>query len=290
MAKLGLKYPVYATASETDSAISYSGGAVLAKAIAANITITTNDVFMYADDAIRESDHSFQNGTISMEIDDFANAAQVALLGYTEGSTIDASLGTKELIASGTDVSPFVGFGFYGRKLVANVPKWRAVWLKKVQFREPNDEMQTKGQNTEFRSTTIEGTIMVAADGRWKEEATFDTEAEAIAYLNTKSGISTDPSNDLTALSFSNGTLSPSFSATKYAYSCAVTDDTAITATFSAGTTKVYVDGTYLEDLATTVQGSSINMDAGDNKVVEIVVQESGKSVKTYTIVIQRAA
>lgn len=290
MGKIGLKYPVYAVATETTSAIGYSGGAVLAKGITANIAIETNDVKLYADDAVAESDHSFSSGTVSFTVDDLTNTAQVALLGYTEGSTIDATLGTKELIASGTDSPAYVGFGFYGKKIVSGVSKWRAIWLKKVQFSEPADEMQTKGETVEFGTTTLEGTIMVAADGKWKEEGTFDTEAEAVSYLNTKSGISTDASNNLSNLALSNGTLEPSFEATTYNYSCACTDDTAITATFSAGTCKVYVDGVYTQTLLTTVAGAAINMDAGDNKIIQIVVQESGKSAVTYTIMAQRAA
>lgn len=290
MAKLGLKRPVYATATETDSAISYSGGAVLAKAITADINISVNDVKLYADDAVAESDHSFANGTLTIEIDDLSNAAQLALLGYTEGSEVDATLGSKELKASGVDVSPYVGFGFYGRKIVANVNKYRAIWLKKVQFKEPNDSMATKGENTEFRTTTLEGTIMVAADGYWKEEGTFDTEAEAIAYLNGKSGISTDASNNITALSITNGTLTPTFAAATRNYSCACTGNIDLTATFAAGAAKVYVDGVYAETLTSTVKGGSITMGAGDNKIIQIVVQESGKSAVTYTIMAQRPA
>lgn len=289
MAKIGLKYPVYALATETASAISYASGAVLAKAISANISIETNDVKLYADDAVCESDHSFSSGTVTIEIDDLKNAAQVALLGYTEGSVYDASAGTKELKAGGNDSPAHVGFGFYGKKVVNKVPKWRAIWLKKVQFSEPADELATKGETVEFGTTTLEGTIMVAADGYWKEEVTCDTEPEAIAWLNTKSGISADASNNITALAFANGTLTPTFAAGTRNYSCACTGDTKITATFAAGTAKVYVDGTYTETLATTVQGATIAMAAGSNKIIQIVVQESGKTAVTYTVMAQRA-
>jgi len=290
MAKLGLKYPVFAIATETTSAISYASGAVLAKAITANVSIETNDVKLYADDAIAESDHSFSSGTVTVEVDDLSNAAQLALLGYTEGSTIDATLGAKELKAGGADSPAYVGFGFYGKKVVNKLSRWRAIWLKKVQFAEPEDEMATKGETAEFGTTSLEGTIMVAADGYWKEEATFDTEAEAVAYLNGKAGISSTPSNNLSALAFSNGTLTPTFAAGTYNYSCACTNNTAITAAFAAGTAKVYVDGVYSHALATTVAGSSITMAAGNNKIIQIVVQESGKPAVTYTVMAQRTA
>lgn len=290
MAKIGLKYPVYAIATESGNTISYSGGAVLAKAVTANISIEVNDEKLYADDVVVESDRSFAKGTVTIGIDDLYDAAKVALLDYIEGATIDPTLGSKELYATGAASPAYVGFGFYGKAKRSGANRWRAIWLKKVQFGEPSDEFETKGANTAFKTPELEGTIMVAADERWKEEATFDTEAEAIAYLNGKAGISTDASNNLTALAFSTGTLTPTFAATTYNYSCAVTNNTAITAAFAAGAAKVYVDGVYSHALTSTVAGASIPMAAGNNKIIQIVVQESGKAAVTYTIMAQRTA
>lgn len=290
MAKIGLKYPVYAIATESAGAVSYANGAVLAKAITAKIKIATNDEKLYGDDAICESDKSFSSGTVTIGVDDLYDAAKTALLGYIEGATIDASAGTKELFASGTATNAYVGFGFYGRVRRSGVDKFRAIWLKKVQFGEPSDEFETKGEKTVFKTPELEGNIMVAVDGYWKEECTFDTETEAVVYLNAKAGISADASNNITALAFATGTLTPAFAAATRNYSCACTGDTKITATFAAGTAKVYVDGVYNQALATTVQGATIAMTAGSNKIIQIVVQESGKSAVTYTIVAQRTA
>ena len=88
MAKIGLKYPVYAPATEAGSTITYGTGAVLAKAISANISIENNDVKLYADDVVAESDNSFASGTITIGIDDLYDAAKVALLDYA-GQYID---------------------------------------------------------------------------------------------------------------------------------------------------------------------------------------------------------
>ena len=58
------------------------------------------------------------------------------------------------IIANGSDVSPFVGVGFYGTKRVNNVNKYRAIWLPKVQFAEPNDgtPLREKTLSLELRS------------------------------------------------------------------------------------------------------------------------------------------
>lgn len=188
MAKVGLKYPVYAVLTENGSVVSYSGGAVLAKAIEASINIDTNDVKLFADDAVAESDQSFSSGSVKIGIDDLYDAAKVALLAYVEGATIDASLGTKELSA-GASTGANVGFGFYCKVIRSGLTRYRAIWLKKVQFKEPSDEATTKGEKVEFKTPSLEGTIMMASDDKWKEEGTFSTETLAKAWLEGKCGL-----------------------------------------------------------------------------------------------------
>jgi phi13 family phage major tail protein len=188
MAKIGLRYPVYSPATETSSAISYGTGAVLAKAISANISIENNDIKLYADDAVAESDNSFASGTITIGVDDLYDTAKVALLDYIEGDTVDVTTGAKEL-SVGAASPAYVGFGFYGKVVRNKVNYWRAIWLKKVQFAEPSDELATKGESVAFGTPELEGTIMMAVDGKWKEEGTFSTEAGAKAWLDGKCGL-----------------------------------------------------------------------------------------------------
>jgi phi13 family phage major tail protein len=289
MPQIGLKYLVYAKATETSSSISYANGGVMARAIKANIAIETNDAKLYSDDAVSETDQSFASGKININADDIADAVKVALLGYAEGAQIDAPLGSKELSSGALTVPPFVGVGFYAKRVKSAVNSWRAIWLKKVQFKEPADEFETKGQTVQFQTPSFEGTIMLAADDKWKEEGTFSTEAAAKAWLDGKAGISSATSNNITVLSVTNGTLTPVFAQATRNYSCVCTGNIDLTATFAAGTARVYVDGTYTETLATTVKGGSITMAAGTSKIVQIVVQESGKSPITYTIMCTRA-
>ena len=150
--------------------------------------------------------------------------------------------------------------------------------------------MQFASQIPNHKGETVDGNTVIEGyyAGRrrnWKHD-TFDTEDEAKAYLEEKAGITSVPAS-ISSLTVSNGTLAPTFDAAKYTYSCACTDDITLTATFS-GTARVYVDGAYIEALKSTVAGSEIAMVAGDNKIIKIVVQESGKTAVTYTIVAQR--
>ena len=177
MAKIGLQYLVYKGAGETPS----SG--VLAAAIQADVSITTNEVKLYANDSVVESDKSFREGAITLGVDDLNDTIQKELLGHTINEQ------TGEIVAGGTDNNPFVGIGFISINKKNNAQKFRAIWLPKVQFAEPNDTNQTKGENTAFSTPTMTGTIMLDDSGNWKYENSFATLDEAKNYLNEKAGI-----------------------------------------------------------------------------------------------------
>ena len=263
MAKIGLKYPVYSPATESDSAISYGTGAVLAKAITANIAITTNDVKLYADDGLAESDHSFSSGTVSINVDDLCDAAKVALLDYLEGVTVDASIGTKELTAGGSASPAYVGFGFYGKKVRNKVNYWRAIWLKKVQFAEPSDELKTKGESVEFGTPTLEGTIMVDVTGDWKEEATFSTEALAKAWLDGKAGITAKSANVTSSVASGSYTSAQSVM---------------LSTTEAAGTVYYTDDGTIPSETNGTEYTVAITCTKPSNTCIKAVCVASGKA------------
>ena len=46
------------------------------KAIQADISITVNNVSLFADDVVSESDRSFQNGSITLGVDDLKDELQ----------------------------------------------------------------------------------------------------------------------------------------------------------------------------------------------------------------------
>ena len=291
MAKIGLKYPVYALATETTNAISYASGAVLAKAIAANIKIDVNNVNLYADDGIAEIDRSFKGGTITLNADDLSDAVKVALLGYTEGAAADAGIGSKEMSAGGSTTPASVGFGFYGKRIKSGVASWRAIWLKKVQFAEPAEDAKTKGESVEFQTPTLEGTILLAADGLWKEEGTFSSETNAKNWLDAKAGLPVSASAGISGLAMTGagGTLAPAFGASirYYSYAGVSATEVKIKITAASHTIKLYVDGVYLEDLTSGSDSSAIAMASGTKKLT-VIAQEAGKTAQTTEVVVQK--
>lgn len=189
MAKIGLKYPVAAKLSEDES--SYSGGFVIARAIKATVNVTSNDTKLYADDSVAESDKSFNNGSLSLNVDDLTQKVYADLLGHTYTAAESTENGSPEtVVASANDDAPYFGVGFYGKIRRRGKTLYQAKWLRKVQFSEPNDETDTKGESVSFQTPTIEGTVFQLDTGEWKEQAEFLDEQAARKWLEEKAGIS----------------------------------------------------------------------------------------------------
>ncbi|HNX82157.1 MAG TPA: chitobiase/beta-hexosaminidase C-terminal domain-containing protein, partial [Candidatus Omnitrophota bacterium] len=62
-------------------------------------------------------------------------------------------------------------------------------WYHKIQFAEPDDELETKGERTAFKTPTLSGEIALDINGEWGEIREFDSEAGAVAWLNANTGI-----------------------------------------------------------------------------------------------------
>jgi len=124
-----------------------------------------------------------------------------------------------------------------------------------------------------------------ALDGILSFEATITVTGEPVLAITA--------SNNLSALVVTTGTLVPVFAAGTYAYVAHVATGVAsvtMTATFAAGVATL-THGTSSQTLTTTVPSSAIALGAaGSLTPVTIVVQETAKTAKTYTITVERAA
>ena len=171
MARIGLNNFRYATlTSDEDGVATYGTAAKPGKAVSCNVSITNNSATLYADDALAESDTSFQSGTVTMGID---------------GHQISDEGEGDEIIRNANDTAPYIGLGRVVTKMVGGVYKYKVEFLCKVKFGEPSQEDTTKGESTEFATTEIEGTISTLSNGDWSKAQTFDTKTEAITYLES---------------------------------------------------------------------------------------------------------
>lgn len=188
MAHIGMKYPVAAPWTEGET---YTKGFVVGKAIKFTGTPNKNDVDLYADDGIAETDKSVKDIGVSLNVDDLDLKVQADLLGHdhTEASAGESGgTATPESVEVGSDdVAPYFGTGFYKRRRKNNVTSFTAIWLYKVQYSEPTEEAETKGESVNFQTPTIEGKAYpVEISGKTKlyKKAVFEKEEAAKAWLD----------------------------------------------------------------------------------------------------------
>lgn len=169
MATIGLDKLYYASITEdTLGEETYGTPKVLAKAISAELSVELVEAILYADDGAAEVVKDFNNGTLSLGIDDIGTSVASDLTGATaddNGVLISASENTGAPVA--------VGF----RALKSN-GKYRYFWLYRVKFGLPATNLQTRGESITFSTPTIEGTVMrrnkLDGNGKhpWKGEVT----------------------------------------------------------------------------------------------------------------------
>ena len=195
MAFIGMRHVVAAKiATETPgSALTYSAGMVVGKAIQGNLTWDRNDNPLYADDAIAENDNGATGGSIELITDDLLDTVRAYLLG-DEAITVGTGTSVTTEYESTEDPAPYVGFGYMRVRVKGGATSYQAVWYHKAQFGESNENAQTKGQTIEWQTPTLTGKIMGVNDNasgqiRFRRRATFETAADAIAWLDNKAGI-----------------------------------------------------------------------------------------------------
>ena len=184
MAKIGLRNFLYGILTEeTDGSASYGTAKKPAKAISCKVDISNNDAKLYADDGLAEADTTFQSGNVTLGIDDEDDVTIADLLGH--------QIVNGELIRNADDTAPYVGLGRVITKMVGGVYKYKVEFLKKVKFAEPSQDNSTKGENVQFGTSELSGIVSTLANGDWSATKTFDTMAEAQAYLNSFFGSAT---------------------------------------------------------------------------------------------------
>lgn len=184
MAKIGLNSFLFGVLNEdSDGTATYGAATKPGKAISCNVEISNNDAKLYADDGVAESDTSFQSGTVTMGIDKDDLETQATLLGHeiTDGN----------IVRNANDVAPYVGLGRIVVMMVGGAYKYKVEFLNKVKFSEPSQEDNTKGEDIEFGTVEIEGTVSTLTSGDWSVAQTFDTRQAAETYLNSLFGTTT---------------------------------------------------------------------------------------------------
>lgn len=184
MAKTGLSGMQYAILDPEDG--TYGTPASLGKGIKASVKTKTADASLYADDALAENDNSFVSADVSLEVDDSRDATVTApLLGHAVGTGEDAGVVTR----NADDTAPYVGLARIVALVVGGVKAYKAEFLTKVKFAEPDQDDATKADNVTFGTTTFAGTASVDGNGDWSKTKTVATRELAQAFIDECFGV-----------------------------------------------------------------------------------------------------
>lgn len=174
MARIGLKNFRYSLLDENEEVTT---PASLGKAVDCKVSLNLNSGELYADDALAESDYTFNNGTVNLTVDDDDDTVLAPLLGH---ENVDG-----EVIRKDTDVAPYIAFGRIITKIVGGVYKYKVEFLSKVKFKDTMPDETTKGESVEFTPVSIEGSVMRKTNGEWSRTKTFTSYEEASQYLDS---------------------------------------------------------------------------------------------------------
>lgn len=184
MAKIGLTNIWWGKLTEAeDGTPSYDGPKTFGKAVSCKVSVTNNDAALYADDALAESDKSFNSASVTLGVSDDDDTIFAPILGHTVNS---GKAGNGEMVRNANDVAPYIGLGRVITKMVNGAMKYKGEFLYKVKFTEPSQEDQTKGEKVDFKTPEIEGSAASLANGNWSAAQTFDTKDAAVTWVKDK--------------------------------------------------------------------------------------------------------
>lgn len=186
MAKIGLTNIWWGKLTEAeDGAATYDGAKSFGKAVSCKVSVTNNDATLYAEDALAESDKSFNSASVTLGVADDDDTIFAPILGHKVSSAGKGVTG-GEMVRNANDVAPYIGLGRVITKMVNGAVKYKGEFLYKVKFSEPSQEDQTKGEKVDFKTPEIEGSAASLANGNWSAAQTFDTKDAAVTWVKGK--------------------------------------------------------------------------------------------------------
>lgn len=190
MAFIGMQKTIIARLKKETpgQAIEYENGMLFGEPIGATITIQSTKTDLNAGDKTVESDNSITGGDISLDIDDIPEEAH-ALLGFKEVADGEG----KKYVKTG-DASDYIGFGFVRTRVKSGQRSYEAMWCYKVQLGLTSINGQTKGQQIQWQTPSLSGSLMAVendASGtvNWYEFERFPTLEKALAFLQNHAGM-----------------------------------------------------------------------------------------------------
>jgi hypothetical protein len=182
MAKYGAFYsrwaPFAAEQADADKAKLPKYGAVInmGELNKVNETLNFREGSLYGDDQIALYEKNFKDGTLDVE--------SVYLAVTDAASMLGAACDDKNGLAHGdNDVAPYGGYGNLTRHLKHGMTYYQVIFYPKTKASVASENYETRGENIAFTTDKMSLHVESPACHKFKIIKDFETEAEAIAYL-----------------------------------------------------------------------------------------------------------
>ena len=195
MAIKGLSKLVLAPYSANGTTVTYSAPTVQEKMASYDWSVErSNTEALYLDNEEAERDQGqFNTGTLNLTTGDLSDDTSKLILNVKTNTVTVGTNSVEEIVFDDETKGKELGVGVIELHQVNNVDFYRAIWFHRVQFNIPSGSADTKGANISWQTPQISGSIMRSAayDAQrgvcpWQSHADFDTEADALAYLQSK--------------------------------------------------------------------------------------------------------
>lgn len=186
MASIGLRNAKYNKIDYTTkkyAALTESMVPVLGRLIDAKPNPEKNNTKLYADDIEAEKDTSFKGGTVNITVDDVTDETYAEIQG--------CQIEEKEVTDNSEDQAPEIGYGHIITKIYKGVKNYKVEFLPRIQITKVTADRKTRGESIEYNTVSIEADLKELEEeingmkiGTWRKMKTFETLAEAQAYLD----------------------------------------------------------------------------------------------------------
>jgi hypothetical protein len=179
MPKIGAAHPCFRKAGA-------DAGQVVGELATANMTPNYSTASYYSDNSESEREDAFVNATGTIEINDLT-IEQFALI---FGATVSSGEGTEgEMTSNREDTAPEGEFAHYRTGLLHGVKYYEGFYYPRFKATRGAEQSQTKGNSTAFTGVSFNATAMADDNGDWEVRKRFTAEADAKAWVETKTGI-----------------------------------------------------------------------------------------------------
>ncbi len=163
--------------SEKDGEITYGPGMVLDRMMNVKVTPEYDSPVIYADDDVAEYMDLFKQAGIELGTTTIPAKAEPILF----GNTYDEE--NNKIVDKDDDNGKYVGYGHFICERINNVDVYKMHWYKKVKFKMPSDEFETRNETVSFKTPVISGTAKKDITGEWRIREFFDKADEAKSKL-----------------------------------------------------------------------------------------------------------